>query len=72
MTFDVSKKNLILQINPNYPLNGDFCTNLTNLEEYNNYTIAVSAANAAGTGPESPSITHLTGQAGIILTLIYT
>ena len=65
MTFDDSKAIYILQVNFKYPLKGNFCTNLTNLQEYNNYTITVSAVNAAGTGPESRSITFSTKQAGI-------
>ena len=67
MTFDVSKKNYTLKICIIYPLKGNFCTNLTNLQEYNNYTITVSAVNAAGTGPESRPITRLTKQAGMFI-----
>ena len=64
--FDVSKKNYTLKISIIYPLKGNFCTNLTNLQEYNNYTITVSAVNAAGTGLESRLLTFLTEQTGMI------
>ena len=67
MTFDVSKKYYTLNVNPMYPMREYFCTNLTGLQEYNNYTITVSAVNAAGTGPESTPITFLTKQAGMIM-----
>ena len=67
MTFDISKATYILQVNSKYPSNGNFCTNLTGLQEYNNYTITVSAVNAAGTGPESSSNIHITEQAGMIM-----
>ena len=47
-----------------HPLNGRICLNLTELEEYNNYTIQVAAINGAGAGILSPSIIQLTNQAG--------
>ena len=38
--------------------------NITGLEEYNNYTIAVMAVNLAGANELSQSVTALTFQAG--------
>ena len=67
MTFDVSKIYYTLNVNPVYPLREYFCTNLTGLQEYNNYTITVSTVNSAGTGSESTSITQLTEQAGMFM-----
>ena len=40
------------------------CGNLTNLEEFNNYTITVEAVNSIGNGPESAGVIELTDQAG--------
>ncbi len=47
-----------------YPLIRTVCTNLTNLEEYSNYTISILLTNSAGTGPASTDITLLTLEAG--------
>ena len=47
-----------------YPLTGMICSNLTNLQEFNNYTISVAAVNQNGTGVESTALTALTDEAG--------
>ena len=47
-----------------YPLTGIICRNLTNLEEFNNYTISVSAVNRNGTGVASNDLIALTEEAG--------
>ena len=47
-----------------YPLNRTVCTNLTNLDENNNYNISVLLTNSAGSGPASTDITALTLEAG--------
>ena len=48
-----------------YPLNGYICGNVTNLEEYNDFSItSVVLINSAGTGPSSPSVQAQTHQAG--------
>ena len=47
-----------------YPLSAMLCVILTNLEEYNNYTITVEAVNSIGDGPESDGVIQITDQAG--------
>ena len=47
-----------------YPLNRTVCTNLTNLEENNNYTISVLSINSDGAGPITTGIIALTLEAG--------
>ena len=47
-----------------YPLNRTVCTNLTNLEENNTYTISVLLTNSAGSGSASADLTVLTPVAG--------
>ena len=46
-----------------YPLNRTVCTNLTNLEENNNYTISIVSINYDGAGPNTTLIA-LTLEAG--------
>ena len=46
-----------------YPLNRTVCTNLTNLEENNNYTISIVSYNSDGAGPVSTDIAILTQEA---------
>ena len=67
MTFDVNPATTTTTISPAvHPLNGRVCVNLTELQEYNNYTIQVVAINGAGAGILSPSIMQLTNQAGML------
>ena len=47
-----------------YPLNRTLCIYLTNLEEYNEYSITVLAINSEGSGPVSQSILVVTGETG--------
>ena len=47
-----------------YPLTGITCRNLTNLEEFNSYTISVAAVNRNGTGIASNALAALTEEAG--------
>ena len=47
-----------------YPLTNMLCCNLTNLQEYNNYTIRVKAVNTNGDGPESVEVVGQTDEAG--------
>ena len=47
-----------------YPLTNMLCCNLTNLQEYNNYTLRVKAVNTNGDGPESDGVVGQTDEAG--------
>ena len=47
-----------------YPLTNMLCCNLTNLQEYNNYTIRVKSVNTNGEGPESDGVVVQTDEAG--------
>ena len=47
-----------------YPLSTMLCVNLTNLEEFNSYTITVKAVNSIGDGPESDGVIQITNEAG--------
>ena len=40
----------------NYPLTGSLCSEITGLQEYNNYTITLLLINQIGAGPSSASI----------------
>ena len=40
------------------------CVNLTNLQEYNNYTITIEAVNVKGDGPGSVGTMEQTNSAG--------
>ena len=53
-----------------HPLSGQFCVNLTGLEEFNNYTIEVEAINGAGAGPMSTPIMQSTGPGRYTITNI--
>ena len=64
-TFQTSQLVTTVTISPTeYPLNRTVCTTLTNLQEYNTYTISVLLINSAGSGPPSADITVLTPVAG--------
>ena len=63
--FETAVQNEIVSVTPQvYPLTGMICRNLTNLEEFNNYTISVAAVNQNGTGVISNALTALTDEAG--------
>ena len=63
--FQTSQQVNTVSVSPTeYPLNRTVCTNLTNLEENNNYNISVLLTNSAGSGPASTDITALTLEAG--------
>ena len=64
-TFQTTQLVTTVPVSPTeYPLNRTVCTNLTNLEENNNYTISVLLTNSAGSSPASVVITELTPVAG--------
>ena len=63
--FDAQTKNLTIPISPAvYPLSTMFCANLTNLQEYNNYTVSIEAVNANGDGPASVGTVEQTDSSG--------
>ena len=63
--FQVETMFQIMTIIPTaYPLNRTLCIYLTNLEEYNEYSITVLAINSEGSGPVSQSILVVTGETG--------
>ena len=64
--FETSPQNVPVAVSPVvYPLTGMLCENLTDLQEFNNYTITVVAVNVIGDGPQSNNITERTeSQAG--------
>ena len=53
-----------------YPLDETVCSNLTNLQQNNNYNITVIAINSRGPGPISQSIIVTTNEAGENITHI--
>ena len=63
--FDTVSPNVSISvISTDYPLTGSVCGDVTNLEEYNDYTITVLLTSSAGSGPSSPSVEIRTQQAG--------
>ena len=51
-TFQTTQLVTTVSVSPTeYPLNRTLCTNLTNLEENNNYTISLLSNNSDGAGP---------------------
>ena len=68
--FDTDSRNVSIPVtSTDYPLTGSVCGDVTNLEEYNNYTITVLVTNSAGSGPSSSSVEIRTQQAGMIMCL---
>ena len=66
-TFDTVTQFVIVNVtNAVYPSTIEtFSANLTELDEYNNYTIRVSAINGIGAGPFSDGIIQITNIAGL-------
>ena len=63
-TFQTTQLVTTVPVSPlEYPLNMTVCTNLSNLEENNNYTISVVSINSDGAGPTT-TIIVLTLKAG--------
>ncbi|KAI6658157.1 Phosphatidylinositol phosphatase PTPRQ-like isoform X2, partial [Oopsacas minuta] len=59
----VPRTDNILTTSFDYPMTGSICSNITGLEEYNNYTITVVLINSAGSSPVSDSTQSETLQA---------
>ena len=63
--FDTESQTVSFDItSTEYPLTGSLCGDVTNLEEFNNYTISVELINSADIGPSSTPIEVRTLQAG--------
>ena len=63
--FDTESQTVsIIITSTEYPLTGSLCGDVTNLEEFNNYTISVELINSADIGPSSTPIEVRTLQAG--------
>ena len=64
--FDTESQNISFDItSTEYPLTGSLCGDVTNLEEFNDYSItSVILINSAGSGPSSPSVQAQTLQVG--------
>ena len=62
--FDTAQQYYINYIMSSYPDNTSYTRILIGLQEYNNYTISISAVNTVGKGPVSQGITVLTGIGG--------
>ena len=70
-TFDTVTQFVIVNVtNAVYPSTLEtFSVNLTGLDEYNNYTIRVSAINGIGAGPFSDGIIQITNISGLLIEL---
>ena len=55
--FDTESRNVSIAItSTEYPLNGSVCGNVTELHEYNDYTITVLLINSIGSSPSSSGV----------------
>ena len=55
--FDTESRNVSIAItSTEYPLTGSVCGNVTELQEYNNYTITVVLINSIGPSPSSSGV----------------
>ena len=70
-TFDITTQFVTVNVtNAIYPSTvGTLSVNLTGLEEYNNYTVRVSAVNQIGASPFSDGIIQITDIAGLLINL---
>ena len=55
---------MTVSVSLSYPATTCINTNLTGLEEFNNYTVSVTAANSIGSSDPSTGVTALTNAAG--------
>ena len=63
--FDTESQTVSIPVTfTDYPFAGSICGNITNLQEYNNYTIVIVLENSAGSGPNSTSINVRTLETG--------
>ena len=62
--FDTSTQSVIVSVSLSYPATTCINTNLTELEEFNNYTVTVTAVNSIGSSDPSTGVTALTNAAG--------
>ena len=69
MQFDTVLRYLLFQVSPLlYPADAvQYSHNLTGLEAYTDYSIAISAINAAGIGPASVPVVTTTDEYGLLL-----
>ena len=64
--FDASAQSMTVSVSLSYPATATACinANLTELEEFNNYTVTVRAVNSIGSSEASTGVTALTNAAG--------
>ena len=62
--FDTSPQTITVNVSLSYPATACINTNLTGLEEFNNYTVNVRAVNSIGSSEASTGVTALTNAAG--------
>ena len=63
--FDTESQNVSSTVtSTEYPLAGSVCGDVSDLEEYNNYTVTILLINSAGSGPTSSFVQAQTLQAG--------
>ena len=62
--FDISIQSVTVNASLSYPATACINTNLTGLEEYNNYTFTVRAQNSVGVSSFSSEVTAQTNEAG--------
>ena len=70
--FDTDSQTVSFNItSTEYPLTGSLCGDVTNLEEFNNYTITVELINSAGIGPSSTPVEVRSQQACELYYIFY-
>ena len=62
--FDTSTQSITFNVSLSYPATTCINTNLTGLEEFNNYTATVNAVNSIGLSDPSAGVTTQTNAAG--------
>ena len=62
--FDASAQSVTVSVSLSYPATTCINTNLTGLEEFNNYTVSVTAVNSIGFSDPSTGVTTQTNAAG--------
>ena len=62
--FDTSTQFITVSVSLSYPATACINTNLTGLEEFNNYTVTIRAANSIGSSDASTGVTAQTNAAG--------
>ena len=62
--FDASIQSMTVSVSLSYPATTCINTNLTELEEFNNYTVTIRAVNSIGSSDPSAGVTAQTNAAG--------